>query len=99
MMLVMQHGLAAVEILHKLGDAPAYETLRGGLRRFSVGGALVGDEIVSPVEEGHLAKTLGQRVVVELCAAKMVFVGRKWILVPRACCARLGAVRWWDRHN
>ena len=66
--LVVQHLLAAVEVLDELGDATrVLEELLLGFAGLGVGGALVGErDLQALVEEGKLAQALGKRVVVEL---------------------------------
>ncbi len=77
--LVVQHGLAAIEMLDELGDAAGVAEL--GAARFAglgVGGALVGErDFEALVEEGHLAQALRQRVVVELGGGEDGLVGQE----------------------
>ena len=77
--LVVQHGLAAVEMLDELGDAAGVSEL--GAARFAglgVGGALVGErDFEALVEEGHLAQALGERVVVEFGGGEDGLVGQE----------------------
>ncbi len=65
--LVVQDGLAAVEMLDELGDATGvFELGAACFAGFGVGGALVGErDLEAFVEEGHLAQALSERVVVE----------------------------------
>ena len=66
--LVVQNLLAAVEVLDELGNAAGIlELSAAGFAGLGVGGALVGErDFQALVQEGHLAQSLGQRVVVEL---------------------------------
>jgi hypothetical protein len=77
--LLMQHLLAAVEMLDELGDAAGvFELGAAGFAGFGVGGALVGErDLEALVEEGHLAQALGQRVVVELGDGEDGLVGQE----------------------
>ena len=83
--LVVQHGLAAVEMLDELGDAAGVTELgAASFAGLGVGSALVGErDFEALVEEGHLAQPLRQRVVVELGGGEDGLVGQKMTLVPR----------------
>ena len=62
--LLVQHALAAVQVLDELGDAAAVDGTRAILTRIR---ALVGQrDLQALVQERHLAQALRQRVVVEL---------------------------------
>ena len=66
--LVMQHLLAAVQMLDELRDAAGVlEVLRACASPvFAIGGALVGErDLQALVQEGEFAQPLRQRVVVE----------------------------------
>ena len=77
--LVVQDGLAAVEMLDELGDAAGVAELgAAGFAGLGVGGALVGErDFQALVEEGHLAQPLGERVVVELGGGEDGLVGQE----------------------
>ena len=82
--LVMQHGLAAVQMLDELSDAASIAEF--GAPRFAglgVGGTLVGKrDLQALVQEGHLAQPLGEGIVVELGGGKDALVGQKMYLGP-----------------
>ena len=77
--LVVQHRLAAIEMLDELGDAAGVAELgAAGFAGLGVGGALVGErDLKALVEEGHLAQALRQRVVVELGGGEDGLVGQE----------------------
>jgi hypothetical protein len=77
--LFVKHGLAAIEVLHKLGDAASVVKLGvAGFTGLGVGGSLVGERNGEAfVEEGHLAQTLGKGVVVVLGGGEDGLVGQK----------------------
>ncbi len=77
--LVVQHRLAAIEMLDELGDAAGiFELGALGFAGLGVGGALVGErDLEALVEEGHLAQPLGQRVVVVLGGGEDGLVGQE----------------------
>ncbi len=77
--LVMQHGLAAIQMLDELGNAASVAELAvTRLAGLGVGGALVGErDNQALVEEGHLAQTLRQRVVVVLGDREDRLVGQE----------------------
>ena len=84
--LVVQHALAAVQVLDELGDAAVVLELGAlGLAGLRIGGALVGQrDQQALVEERHLAQALRQRVVVVFGDGENFLVsGTKWTLVPR----------------
>ena len=100
--LVVQHGLAAVQVLDELGDAAGVLELGPpGFAGLGVGGALVGErDLQALVEEGHLAQSLGQGVVVELGGGEDALVGQEVDLgaAPLAG-ARLAQFAGRDRRN
>ena len=84
--LVMQDGLAAIEMLDEFGDAAGVAELGAArLAGLGVGGALVGErDFKALVEEGHLAQALRKGVVVEFGGGEDGFVGQEMnACVPR----------------
>ncbi len=77
--LVVQHALAAVQMLDELGDAAVVLELGAlGLAGLGIGGALVGErDEQALVEEGQLAQALRQRVVVVLGDGEDFSVGQE----------------------
>ena len=77
--LVVQHGLAAVEMLDELGDAAGVaEFGAASLAGLGIGGALVGErDFKALVEEGEFAQTLGQGVVVVFGGGEDGLVGQE----------------------
>ncbi len=77
--LVVEHGLAAIEMLDELGDAAGVAELSAlGFAGLGVGGALVGErDLEALVEEGHFAQALGQRVVVVFGGGEDGLVGQE----------------------
>ena len=96
--LVVQHGLAAVEVLDELGDAAGvFELGAAGFAGLGVGGALVGEgDFEALVEEGHLAQALGEGVVVELGGGEDGLVGEE-VDLGAAALAGAGLAQFADR--
>ena len=88
--LLVEHLLAAVQMLDELGDAAGVlELCALGFAGLGVGGALVGErDLEALVEEGELAQALGQRVVVVLGDGEDALVGQEVNLgaAPLAWC-------------
>jgi hypothetical protein len=77
--LVVENCLAAVEMLDELGDAAGVLELGAAwLAGLGIGGALIGErDFEALVEEGHLAQSLGQGIVVELGDGEDRLVGQE----------------------
>ncbi len=77
--LLVQHLLAAIQMLDKLGNsAGVLELCAPGFAGLGIRGALIGQsDLEALVQEGHLAETLRQRVVIELGGGKNALVGQK----------------------
>ena len=77
--LVVQHLLAAVQVLDELRDAAVVLELGGlGFAGFRIGGALIGQRDQQAfVQEGQLAQALRQRVVVVFGRGEDALSGRK----------------------
>ena len=74
---VMQHLLAAVQMLHEFGDAAGVlEFVLLGLVGLGIGGALVGQsDEQALVEEGQLAQALAERIEVVFGGGENLFIG------------------------
>ncbi len=97
--LVVQHGLAAVEMLHELRNAAGiFEFCPARFARLGIRGALIGErDFQALVQEGHLAQSLRQRVVVELGDCEDALVRQEVHLGPAplagACLAQIARRR------
>ena len=98
--LFVEDVFALVEMLDELGDAAVeFEFAVLGIAGLGVGGALVGEgDDQSLVEEGELAQTVGQRVVVVLGDGEDGLVRNEVDLgaAPLGG-AGLGRAWWWER--
>ena len=77
--LIVEHGLAAIEMLDEFGDAAGVtEFGAASFAGFGVGGALVGQrDLKALVEKSHLAQALRERVVIELGGGEDGLVGQE----------------------